>query len=275
MITLKGVSKDYGEGNVIDNVSLTITPGECLCLTGPGGAGKTALLSLLIGAERPGGGKILIDDVELNAIPPLAFQLFRRRIGTVFQDRKLFPYRTVAENVALSLEIAGESGDMIARRVKELLARMELIAKRDALPRALSTAEATLVALARAVAHRPLILLADEPLDGLDNAQRATALEIISELRTAGSTVILAMRDAAAAATLRPRVIELRSGRIVSDTLRKKAPAEESIPMAPVKDPERSRGERSRGVDIKTIAHEASESALKRRKVKVTAIHSE
>lgn len=270
MITLKGVSKAYGGGNVIESVSLTIAPGECVCITGPSGAGKTVLLSLLIGAERPSGGMIMIDDVDLNAIPPLALQLFRRRVGIVYQDRKLFPERTVTENVALSLEIAGESGDVIARRVGELLARMGLTGKRDTLPRALSAAEATLVALVRAVAHRPLILLADEPLDELDDTQRATALGMIGELHAAGSSVILAVRDATTAAPLRPRVIELRRGRVVGDTLRKKVTAEGSIPTAPVRD-----SGRTREIDMKTIAHEASERALKKRKVKVTAIHSE
>lgn len=266
MITLKGVGKNFGKGNVIDNVSLTITPGECVCLIGPGGAGKSTLLSLLIGAERASDGKILIDDVELDAIPPLALQLLRRRVGIIYQERALFPYRTVAENIALSLEIAGEGDDVTTQRVGELLAHTGLMAKRDALPRALSAAEATLVALARAVAHRPLILLADEPLDGLSDAQGATALGMIGELHATGSTVILAMRDVAAAAPLRPRVIELLGGRVVSDSIRKRVPGEAPAPTAPVED---------RRVDIKTIAHEASERALKRRKVKVTAIHSE
>ncbi len=252
MIVLKGVSKDYGEGNVIDNVSFTIDPGEFVCITGPSGAGKTTLLSLLVGAENASTGVITVDGVDLRTVPAGGLQIFRRRVGIVFQDYKLLSNRTVAENVAFPLEVCGASDETIQRRVPDLLRKLDLTARAKALPRELSGGQKARTAIARAIAHKPLVLLADEPTQNLDPDQMKEVLQTFRDINAGGTTVIIATHDDTLVDLLHTRVIHLEKGRVTRDSVGgyKKAPA------AAADDPEREEDE-------------------KRRKVKITAIHSE
>ncbi len=254
MIILKGVSKDYGEGKVLDTISLRIDPGEFVCITGPSGAGKTTLLSLFVGAEDATSGTITVDDVDLRTVPAGGLQIFRRRVGVVFQDYKLLANRTVAENVSFPLEVCGATDEEIEKRVPELLRRLELTGRAHALPRELSGGEKARTAIARAIAHKPIILLADEPTQNLDPEQAKDVLQTFRDINAAGTTVIIATHDKALVDLLHTRVIELQKGRIARDSVGgyRTVPATQAI---------------------KTTPEDAAQQM--RRKVKVTAIHSE
>ncbi|MSR86706.1 ATP-binding cassette domain-containing protein [Candidatus Peribacteria bacterium] len=261
MIILKGVSKDYGDGRVLDGISLEISPGEFVCITGPSGAGKTTLLSILVGAETATGGSISVDGVDLRSVPAGALQMFRRRVGVVFQDYKLLANRTVAENIAFPLEVCGASDDTILSRVKDLLGQMGLGTRAHALPRELSGGEKARTAIARAIAHKPLILLADEPTQNLDPDQAKEVLQSFREINAEGTTVIIATHDAALVDLLHMRVVQLEHGKIARDSVGgyRKAHTEEKQSKA-----------KAKKVETPTHAHPQSH-----RKVKVTAIHSE
>lgn len=250
MIILKDVTKSFDGRRVLDAVSLRIDPGEFVCVVGSSGAGKSTLLSLLVGAEEVTAGSVSVDGVDLRRIPMGALQVFRRRVGVVYQDYKLLQNRTVAENIAFPLEVCGASDQKIATRVHELLEQMELTERGDALPRELSGGEKARTAIARALAHAPLILLADEPTQNLDPAQAKEVLQIFQEINGQGSTVVLATHDPHLVDHLRTRVIQLERGTIVRDSVG-------GYRLSPPKDD---------GV---------REVEEKGRKVKITAIHSE
>lgn len=217
MIALQNVTKKFRNLTVLDNVSLRIEPGEFVCITGPSGAGKSTLLSLLIGALTVTEGSIMVDDVDLRSVPLGALQLFRRRVGMVFQDYKLLQNRTVAENIAFPLEVTGKSDTFIAERVPTLLHAMGLEDKAQSMPQELSGGERARVAVARAVAHQPLILLADEPTGNLDRKQSDDVLQLFHSIHQAGTTVIIATHDQALVSAARARMVVLEHGRIVND----------------------------------------------------------
>jgi len=219
MIVLKNVTKSYGAQTVLANVSFRLNPQEFLCVTGPSGAGKSTLLSLLIGAEEPTEGTVEVDGVDLRSVPPPAMQLFRRRVGVVFQDFKLLQNRTVEENVAFPLEVCGVSDEVIRKTVPQVLERVGLGAKGRSLPRELSGGEKARAAVARAIIHRPIILLADEPTGNLDPSQSEKVLGLLKEINTGGTTVILATHDSGLVDTLQSRVIRLEEGKIIRDSV--------------------------------------------------------
>jgi cell division transport system ATP-binding protein len=212
MIVLKHVTKKFGERTALSNVTLRIDPGECVCVVGHGDAGKTTLLRLLVGAEEATSGKIEVDGVDLRAIPPLALRLYRRRVGMMFQDGKLLSHCTVEENASLPLEIAGAPEAVIRKRVSSLLEGIGLSAKRRALPKELTSLERAKTSFARAVIGKPMIFLADEPTDGLEDAEAQQILALLREVRSTGATIIIATRDENVAAALGARVITLEKG---------------------------------------------------------------
>ncbi len=257
MIDLKNVSKDFGRGKILDGVSLRIEPKECVCILGPSDAGKSTLLKLLIGAETPTSGSVTIDGVDLKKIPRPALQLFRRKVGIIFQDGKLLSNRTVVENIAFSMETNGASDSVIEKRVNELLRRMGLTHCKDSLPHQLSAGEQSRTAIARALAHVPLILIADEPLQNLDADQAQNVMQLFRELHVAGMTMIVLTRDASFADALRGRVLRLENGKISTDGLSGRRVRHETIESP------------------KELVKTHIEAIEKRRKIRVTAIHSE
>lgn len=219
MISFQNVTKDFDGRIVLDNVTCDIQPGEFVCLTGPSGAGKSTLIQLLIRAHVPTSGTILVDSADISLLPPPLLQMYRQRVGVLFQDYKLLPDRTVYENIAYPMEVCGEPDETIAERVQFLIERLRLTERRDAFPRELSGGEMTRVSLARAMVNQPSILLADEPTGNIDPEQSREILEILREINADGTTVILATHDKLVVDALGVRVIRLEVGRIVRDSV--------------------------------------------------------
>jgi len=214
MIVLKDVTKLFGKKPILDHVSLQINPGEFVCIVGPSGAGKTTLLQLLIGAERLTEGAIEVDGVDLKNLPKPVMQLYRRRVGMIFQEGRLILSRTVAENVAFPLEACGWDDAAIRQRVTEVLQLLHLTDLAQALPADLSSGENAKVAIARAIIHEPMIILADEPTAHLDQEQAKEVLRILRQLHQAGATVLLATHDLPLAQSFENRMVEIRNGHV-------------------------------------------------------------
>ncbi len=219
MIAFTSVTKEFHGNAVLNGISFQIQPGEFVCLTGPSGAGKSTIVHLLICAEVPTSGTIEVDGADLAALPRPVLQMYRRKMGVLFQDYKLLADRTVSENIAFSLEVSGVPDDIIGPRVDELLRRLRLIARRDAFPAELSGGEKTRTALARALAGRPSILIADEPTGNIDPDQSMEILELLKEVNREGATVILASHDQRVIDSLNARVLRLENGKIVRDSV--------------------------------------------------------
>ena len=213
MIDVKNVAKSYGKTTVLNNISFRINPGEFVCITGPSGAGKSTLLHLLTGAEDVTKGSIEVDGVDIKAVPTGALQMFRQRLGIVFQDYKLLRNRTVAENIAFPLEVCGVPDAEIDKRVRTVLKLIELTKHAGSLPSELS------VAVGRAVVHDPMIILADEPTGNIDPDQSKKVLELFTEIHESGTTIIVATHDTALVDTLNTRVIELNEGEVTRDSI--------------------------------------------------------
>jgi cell division transport system ATP-binding protein len=218
MIVLNNVTKKHKQRIILQNVSLTINPGEFVCITGPSGAGKSTLLSLLVGAQDVSDGSILVDNVNLRTVPAGALQIFRRRVGIVFQDYKLLQNRTVAENIAFPLEVCGIPDDLIQKRVDELLSRVNLMDRAHSLPYELSGGEKARVAIARAIVHKPFILLADEPTGNIDKVQATSVLSLFQEIHREGTTIIFATHDPDSLQHIAQHLIRLEKGKIVQDS---------------------------------------------------------
>lgn len=218
MILLKGVTKSYGSVTVLKDVTLKIDPGELVCITGKSGAGKSTLLHLLTGAEEVTKGSVEVDGVDLRKVPTPVMQLYRRRIGIVFQDYKLIGHMTVSENISFPLEVCGIPDAEIDRRVSGLLKDLDLSKHARSLPAALSGGEKARAAIGRAIVHKPIILLADEPTGNLDHEGSKNILEIFRQIHKNGTTVIIATHDIALVESIHARRIHIEEGRIVSDT---------------------------------------------------------
>jgi cell division transport system ATP-binding protein len=208
-----------------------------------------------------------MDGVDLRSVPPPALRIFRRRVGIIFQDRKLLPGRTVAEHVAFPLEIAGASDETIAKRVPEVLSRLHLNSRASAFPSELSMGQQTLLAIGRAIAHQPLILIADDPVRDLDAAEAAEVLALLHDMQAKGTTVIVASRDAALATQLNARSLTLDHGALTTDSINRGREAVETIRAA-----KRDTIEKT---TEKVKVRATKEDHALHRKVKVTAIHSD
>ncbi len=253
MIELKSVYKSYGKTSVLSDISMRVDPGEFVCITGKSGAGKSTLLHLLTGAEEMTKGKIEVDGVDLRLVPPIALQLFRRRLGIVFQDYKLLRHRTVAENIAFPLEVCGVPDKEIDARVRTVLKLVDMTKHADTLPPALSGGEKARTAIGRAIVHDPVILLADEPTGNIDPEQSKHIMKLFQEINESGTTVIIATHDSGLVDALHTRVIELEEGWIARDSIGGYAKKKEAAAVHHGK-------------------HQVLEEKGPRRKVKVTAV---
>ena len=220
MIRFLQVSKHYPRtGDALADVSFELRKGEFCFLTGHSGAGKSTIMRLIHMAERPSAGEVRVSGYSSSSIHPREVALLRRKIGYVFQDFRLLQDRTAAENVAFALEVTGARRNVIRSKVARLLTQVGLAAKSEALPGELSGGEQQRVAVARALAHDPLLLLADEPTGNLDERATRGIFELFRSINETGTAVLLATHNLELVRS-HPgiRVIELDHGRIVYDS---------------------------------------------------------
>jgi cell division transport system ATP-binding protein len=214
MIKFENVVKYYGHAKALNGINLEINQGEFLSLVGMSGAGKSTLIKLIIGEEQLDGGKILIDDIDMSKIRKKDLPYLRRKIGTVFQDIKLLPKRTAFENVAFAMEVSGHRKEKIAKDVPKILELVGLLHKRDNFPNEMSGGEKQRVAIARSLAHRPVLLLADEPTGNLDEVNANEVIDLLLKINKLGTTVILATHAADLVNKISKRVITIEGGQI-------------------------------------------------------------
>lgn len=216
MVRLYNVTKIYDNGvRALTDVTISINKGEFLFVTGPSGAGKTTLTKLICREELPTRGQVVFDNKNIVRLKPKEVALFRRRIGMVFQDFRLLPRKTVFENVALALEIAGEPWREIKKRVPEVLERVGLLSKANSFPSQLSGGEQQRVSLARALVNKPCLLMADEPTGNLDTENALELVRLLLEINREGTTVLMATHALDIVNTLDKRTISLNEGRLV------------------------------------------------------------
>lgn len=220
MISFSQVSKRYGGAGggyeALKSVSLEIQAGEIVCITGHSGAGKSTLLKLMCAIERPSSGTVLVNGQNIGTLRASAIPFVRRNFGLMFQDNKLLHDRSVFQNVMLPLDIIGFDATDAARRVRAALDKVGLLGKEKALPVTLSGGEQQRLAIARAIVHRPSILLADEPTANLDAAYALELGELLRSFNQVGVTVVIATHDEQLAERLQPRHIALAQGRVTT-----------------------------------------------------------
>ncbi len=221
MIRLQNVTKVY-DGSVVaaKDVSLDIAKGEFVFLVGPSGSGKSTLIRLMMREERPTNGDIWVAGKHASDLASWKVPHLRRSIGTVFQDFKLLPHKTVYENVAFALEVTGRPRGIVRNQVPQVLKLVGLSAKADRYPRQLSGGEQQRVSVARAFVNRPLIVFADEPTGNLDPATSVGIMRILDRINRTGTTVVMATHDHAIVDAMRRRVVQLDRGRVVRDQSR-------------------------------------------------------
>lgn len=218
MIRFSKVAKVYaGRREALRELDLEIESGEMVFVTGHSGAGKSTLLKLVALIERHDRGQIVVDGQNLERLARREVPFFRRRIGFIFQDHRLLADRTVFDNVALPLVVAGHRHQEIGRRVRAALDKVGLLARERAQPRALSSGEQQRVGIARAVVARPVLLLADEPTGNLDPELSLEIMRLFEQFRAVGVTVVIATHALHLVAAIGHRSIRLRDGRRADD----------------------------------------------------------
>jgi len=226
MLSIQNVSKIYpshsnGKPTVaLDNVSFKIDGKEFVSIVGKSGAGKTTLLKLILAEEKPTQGQIFFDGQDVHKIKKSQLSKLRQRIGTVFQDYKLFPSKTTYENIAYVMEVMGADEKEIQRDVHQILELVGLIDRADNFPNELSGGEKQRVTIARAFIHRPDVILADEPTGNLDPYHTLDIIQLLVKIYELGTTVILSTHDKGIINSLGKRVITLDQGKIVRDEKR-------------------------------------------------------
>ena len=218
MIKLKNVSRYYTRDSVgVNDINIHINAGEFVSVVGQSGTGKTTLVKLLIAEERPDRGDIMIGDWDVSKIKNSEIPYLRRQIGVIFQDFKLLPKKTLYENVAFALEVAGEKNFRIRSVVPKVLDIVGLGHKMKRYPDQISGGEQQRVVIARSLVHRPKILVADEPTGNLDTVNSEEIIEILKKINEFGTTILLVTHNRDIVNRLQKRVITLSSGQVISD----------------------------------------------------------
>lgn len=217
MIQFKEISKHYGSFPALDGVSFEIGQSEFASIVGSSGAGKSTLIKLLIREEEPTAGEVWINDVNILTLGTNDLPLLRRKIGTIFQDFKLLPDRTIFENVAFALEAAGASEERIQEDVPQVLKIVGLQEKMQHFPAQLSGGEQQRAATARALIHRPDIIVADEPTGNLDPLNTWEIVRLLLKINEMGTTVVFASHNKEIINALKKRVITLKDGKLIRD----------------------------------------------------------
>ncbi len=217
MITFKNVSKRYPDGYVaLNNIDLTVKSGEMVFLTGHSGAGKSTLLKLIAAIERPTSGTITISGQNIAQLKLGAIPYLRRKIGFIFQDHKLLFDRNVFDNVLLPLQISSFDNKTVASRVRAALDKVGLLKKEKSMPIALSGGEKQRLCIARAVVHRPNILIADEPTGNLDVEYARDIMTMFASFNQVGVTVLIATHDASLLEDTQHRILSLKQGKLAA-----------------------------------------------------------
>jgi len=218
LIQARRLMKRYDNGVLaLENLSLHIEKGEFVFLVGPSGAGKSTFLNLVIRREIPTEGFLSVAGKNVALLKKHEIPFFRRRIGYIFQDYKLFPNKTVRENVSFALEVIEVDPAEIRRRVNAVLDLVGLLHKAEVFPSELSGGEQQRVSLARAIVNRPLLLLADEPTGNLDPDTSWEIMELLREINRRGTTIVMATHNREIVNRMQKRVIALEKGRLVRD----------------------------------------------------------
>lgn len=208
MIGFYNVTKKFGPHTILSEINFEIQPNEFVVLNGVSGSGKSTVVSLLLGADRPDVGTVEVDNFIINEMEPDTLQMYRRKVGVVYQDYKLLDKKTVFENVAFAMEVCEEPRDIINERVPNVLEKVGLLQFQDQFPNQLSGGERQRLAIARSLVHDPSLLIADEPTGNLDEANVRIILDLFRRLHAEGATVLLTTHD--------PLVQELTDGRTLN-----------------------------------------------------------
>ncbi len=218
LISFDNVSKRYPSGQeALSNVSFTLREGEMAFLTGHSGAGKSTLLRMIMLMERPSQGQLVVGDQNLARLPRRELPYHRRRIGVVFQNHQLLFDRSVFDNVVLPLQICGYDTEDASRRVRAALNKVGLLDKERLNPISLSSGEQQRVGIARAIVHKPQVLLADEPTGNLDPQLSEEIMTLFQQFNRVGTTVLIASHDLGLIERMRHRTLVLRNGRLIAD----------------------------------------------------------
>lgn len=221
MIKFQNISKLYPPNTAaLEDISFEIKKNEFVSIVGRSGAGKTTLLKLILAEEKPSRGKIFFEGKDISEIKSKDLPVLRQRIGTVFQDYKLLPSKTTYENIAYIMEIMGKSEKEIETEVPEVLDIVGLEQRAENFPKGLSGGERQRAAIARALIHRPEVILADEPTGNLDPYHTADIIRLLVKINDLGTTVVLATHDRETINMLGKRVITIEQGRVIRDEKR-------------------------------------------------------
>jgi cell division transport system ATP-binding protein len=218
MIAFDKVTKVYSDGTVaLDDVSLVVEPKEFVSIVGHSGSGKTTLVKMLLVEERPTKGKIFYESLDVNKLSKKEIHHFRRKIGTVFQDFKLLPNKTVYENISFAMEMCGRYDDEVCSDVPHVLNLVDLSEKANNFPHELSGGEKQRVAIARAIVNQPDVIIADEPTGNLDPINTNEIIQILKKINDMGTTVILTTHNKGVIDSLGKRVVTMEKGKIIRD----------------------------------------------------------
>jgi len=219
MIRFQNISKVYYPSGIIalEDINFEVKPKEFVSIVGRSGAGKTTLIRLLLAEEKPTKGRIFFEDQDVHKVKKSDLPCLRRKIGVVFQDYKLLPYKTAWENIAYALETVGMEEEIIKRDVAQVLELVGLTNRAENYPSELSGGEKQRIAIARALVHRPLAIIADEPTGNLDPYHSSDIMSLLLKINDLGTTVVLSTHDKEIINSLKRRVITLEKGKIIRD----------------------------------------------------------
>ncbi|MDP5275913.1 cell division ATP-binding protein FtsE [Chengkuizengella axinellae] len=218
MIEMQGVFKKYPDGNdALKGINLVVDQNEFVYIVGPSGAGKSTFMKLIYREEKPTKGQIVVNGFNIGKLKQRKIPYVRRNIGVIFQDFRLLPKLTVAENVAFAMEVIEEPKKVIRKRTNEVLSLVRLKGKANAYPSQLSGGEQQRVAIARAIVNNPSLIIADEPTGNLDPETSWGIMELLEEINFRGTTIIMATHNKEIVNKMRKRVIAIEDGVIVRD----------------------------------------------------------
>ena len=218
MIVFEKVTKIYSDSTTaLDDVTISIEPKEFVSIVGHSGAGKTTLIKMLLAEEKPTKGRVFYESLDIHKLTKHEINYFRRKIGTVFQDFRLLPNKTIYENIAFAMEVSGRSDEEIHSDVPHVLDLVNLSEKAFNFPHQLSGGEKQRVAIARAIVNQPDIIVADEPTGNLDPINTYEIIQILKKINDLGTTIILTTHNKGVIDSLGKRVLSMENGKVVRD----------------------------------------------------------